>query len=125
MFEHMVYFVMAEHLWGMTFEPPLGPPGYERLMSYHRKPYKTLDGYIAILPYMDSHWEIFCRKSGREELLDDPRFTTLADRVSNIDDTYQETAKTMATRTTGEVDRDLRRYQRADHRDEHAGVPQG
>jgi crotonobetainyl-CoA:carnitine CoA-transferase CaiB-like acyl-CoA transferase len=102
MFEHMVYFVMAEHLWGMTFEPPMGTPGYERLMSYHRKPYKTKDGYIAILPYMDSHWEIFCRKSGRLELLEDPRFTTLADRVRNIDDTYQETAKTMATRTTSE-----------------------
>jgi crotonobetainyl-CoA:carnitine CoA-transferase CaiB-like acyl-CoA transferase len=102
MFEHMVYFVMAEHLWGMTFEPPIGKPGYERLMSYHRKPYKTKDGYIAILPYMDSHWEVFCRKAGREELLEDPRFTTLADRVKNIDDTYQETAKTMATRTTGE-----------------------
>jgi len=102
MFEHMVYFVMAEHLWGMTFEPPLGKPGYERLMSYHRKPYKTKDGYIAILPYMDSHWEVFCRKAGREDLLDDPRFKTLADRVRNIDDTYQETAKTMATRTTAE-----------------------
>jgi crotonobetainyl-CoA:carnitine CoA-transferase CaiB-like acyl-CoA transferase len=102
MFEHMVYFVMAEHLWGMTFEPPIGKPGYERLMSYHRKPYKTKDGYIAILPYMDSHWEIFCKKAGREDLLDDPRFKTLSDRVGNIDDTYQETAKTMATRTTGE-----------------------
>jgi len=102
MYEHMVYFVMAEHLWGMTFEPPIGTPGYERLMSYHRKPYKTQDGYIAILPYMDSHWEIFCRKADREELLEDPRFTTLADRVKNIDDTYQETAKTMATRTTDE-----------------------
>jgi len=102
MFEQTVYFVMAEHLWGMSFEPPIGTPGYERLMSYHRKPYKTKDGYIAILPYMDSHWEIFCRKAGREDLLEDPRFTTLADRVGNIDDTYQETAKTMATRTTGE-----------------------
>ncbi len=102
MFEHMVYFVMAEHLWGMTFEPPIGTAGYERLMSYHRKPYKTLDGYIAILPYMDSHWEIFCRKAGREDLLDDPRFKTLSDRVTNIDDTYQETAKIMATRTTRE-----------------------
>ncbi|HHQ14063.1 MAG TPA: hypothetical protein ENK16_03455 [Chromatiales bacterium] len=71
-------------------------------MSYHRKPYKTLDGYIAILPYMDSHWEIFCRKAGREDLLDDPRFKTLSDRVTNIDDTYQETAKIMATRTTAE-----------------------
>ncbi len=100
MFETMVNFVMAEHLWGMTFDPPEGPPGYTRLMSHHRKPYKTVDGYIAILPYLDAHWVSFCEASGRLDLLADPRFSTLADRVRNIDDTYQETAKTMATRTT-------------------------
>jgi crotonobetainyl-CoA:carnitine CoA-transferase CaiB-like acyl-CoA transferase len=102
MFETMVYFVMAEHLWGMTFEPPLGTAGYTRLMSHHRKPYRTLDGYIAILPYLDSHWETFCRLTGRSDLLEDPRFRTLNDRVTNIDDTYSETAKIMATRTTAE-----------------------
>jgi crotonobetainyl-CoA:carnitine CoA-transferase CaiB-like acyl-CoA transferase len=102
MFETMVYFTMAEHLWGMTFEPPIGKPGYTRLMSHHRKPYKTKDGYIAILPYLDAHWEKFCKLSGRLDLLDDARFKTLSDRVTNIDDTYQETAKTMLTRTTGE-----------------------
>jgi crotonobetainyl-CoA:carnitine CoA-transferase CaiB-like acyl-CoA transferase len=102
MFETMVYFVMAEHLWGMTFEPPLGTAGYTRLMSYHRKPYKTRDGYIAILPYLDSHWETFCKLSGETGLLADPRFRTLSDRVRNIDDTYSETARIMATRTTGE-----------------------
>ncbi len=102
MFETMVYYVMAEHLWGMTFEPPLGTAGYTRLMSHHRKPYKTKDSYIAILPYLDSHWEVFCKLSGRTDLLDDDRFKTLSDRVRNIDDTYQETAKTMATRTTAE-----------------------
>jgi len=102
MFETMVYYVMAEHLWGMTFEPPLGTAGYTRLMSHHRKPYKTKDSYIAILPYLDSHWEVFCKLSGRTDLLDDERFKTLSDRVRNIDDTYQETANTMVTRTTAE-----------------------
>ena len=102
MFESMVYYVMAEHLWGNTFEPPIGTAGYKRLMSYHRKPYKTKDGYIAILPYLDNHWKSFCEVSGRTDLLEDKRFTTLADRVQNIDDTYEETAKTMATRTTNE-----------------------
>ena len=102
MFETMVYFVMAEHLWGMTFEPPIGTAGYTRLMSHHRKPYKTKDGYIAILPYLDSHWETFCKLSGQPDLIEDRRFKTLNDRVTNIDDTYSETAKIMATRTTGE-----------------------
>lgn len=102
MFETMVNFVMAEHLWGMCFEPPIGAPGYTRLMSHHRKPYRTLDGYIAILPYLDAHWERFCRLTGRTDLLEDPRFATLATRVRNIDATYSETAKIMATRTTDE-----------------------
>jgi crotonobetainyl-CoA:carnitine CoA-transferase CaiB-like acyl-CoA transferase len=102
MFETMVYFVMAEHLWGMTFEPPIGTAGYTRLMSHHRKPYRTKDGYIAILPYLDSHWETFCKLSGRLDLLEDPRFATLSKRVTNIDATYEETARTMATRTTAE-----------------------
>jgi crotonobetainyl-CoA:carnitine CoA-transferase CaiB-like acyl-CoA transferase len=102
MFETMVNFVMAEHLWGMTFDPPMGGPGYARLMSHHRKPYATRDGYIAILPYLDAHWVTFCQLSGRLDLLEDPRFTTLAQRVRNIDDTYSETAKTMATRTSKE-----------------------
>ena len=45
---------------------------------------------------------VFCKLSGHEELLSDPRFKTLALRVANIDDTYQETAKIMLTRTTAE-----------------------
>ncbi|MBK6597280.1 MAG: CoA transferase [Proteobacteria bacterium] len=102
MFETMVNWVMAEHLWGMTFEPPKGPPGYVRLMSHHRKPYPTKDGYIAILPYLDAHWEKFCKLAERPDLLEDPRFKTLADRVRNIDATYSETGRIMATRTTDE-----------------------
>jgi crotonobetainyl-CoA:carnitine CoA-transferase CaiB-like acyl-CoA transferase len=102
MFETMVNFVMAEHLWGMTFDPPKGAPGYTRLMSHHRKPYPTKDGYIAILPYLDAHWEKFCTLTGHPELIDAPMFRTLADRVRNIDDTYRLTGEIMATRTTKE-----------------------
>ena len=102
MFETMVSYVMAEHLWGMTFEPPLGPPGYVRLMSVHRRPYRTRDGYVAILPYMNAHWDTFCEVTGHPELKDDPRFRTMGDRTRNIDDTYAETARIMATRSTQE-----------------------
>ncbi len=63
MFETMVSFVMAEHIWGEVFEPKLGEAGYTRLMSHHRKPYKTKDGYIAVLPYMNNHWQTFCEKA--------------------------------------------------------------
>ncbi len=102
MFETMVSYVMAEHLYGLTFEPALGAAGYTRLMSEHRKPYKTTDGYVAILPYLDSHWQTFCELAGRPELLEDPRFLTLASRLENIDATYKEVADTVATRSTSE-----------------------
>ncbi|MBU6376910.1 MAG: CoA transferase [Gammaproteobacteria bacterium] len=100
MFETMVNWVMAEHLWGMTFEPPKGKPGYVRLMSKSRKPYKTQDGYIAVLPYLDAHWVKFCKVTGNPQLIDDERFRTLADRVRNIDATNETTAMIMASRTT-------------------------
>lgn len=102
MFETMVNWVMAEHLWGMTFDPPKGKPGYTRLMSKDRKPYKTKDGYIAVLPYLDAHWVKFCEITGYPQFIDDERFRTLADRVRNIDATNQTTAVIMATRTTTE-----------------------
>ncbi len=102
MFETMVSFVMAEHLWGQVFDPPLDTPGYKRLMSEHRKPYRTLDGYIAVLPYLDRHWETFCTLAERPELIEDERFRTLSDRVGNIDETYSETGRILATRTTAE-----------------------
>ena len=47
MFESMVSFVMTEHLWGQSFEPPIGTAGYVRLMAKHRRPYKTRDGSIS------------------------------------------------------------------------------
>ena len=102
MFETMVSFVMAEHIWGEVFEPPLGKAGYTRLMSHHRKPYKTKDGYIAVLPYMNNHWKTFCEKAERQDLIEDDRFKYLSSRVKNIDDTYSETGKILSTKTTQE-----------------------
>ena len=102
MFETMVNFLLPEHWMGMTFEPPLGKAGYERALSKGRRPYKTKDGYVAALPYSDRQWEAFFRLVGREELLQDPRFSTLSERVAHIEELYGELAKIIATRTTGE-----------------------
>ena len=102
MFETMVSFVMAEHIWGEVFEPPLDKAGYTRLMSHHRKPYKTKDSYIAVLPYMNNHWKTFCEKAERQDLIEDDRFKNLSSRVENIDDTYSETGKILSTKTTQE-----------------------
>jgi len=102
MFESMVAYVMTEHLWGQAFEPPIGAAGYTRLMSRHRRPYRTSDGYLAVLPYWDNHWRSFCQIAGRDELIDDPRFIDMRARLDNIDESYAVTAEIIATRTTAE-----------------------
>jgi crotonobetainyl-CoA:carnitine CoA-transferase CaiB-like acyl-CoA transferase len=102
MFETMVNYVMAEHLYGLTFDPPEGEAGYTRLLTKHRRPYQTKDGYVAILPYLNNHWEIFCRAANRPELIEDPRFKDLPSRLKNIDEVYSEVSDMVATRTTGE-----------------------
>jgi len=95
MYETMVSFVMVEHLWGQTFDPPIGKAGYTRLMSKHRRPYKTKDGYIAVLPYWDNHWKTFCEVVERPDMLADPRFRDMKTRLANIDVSYAETGKAL------------------------------
>ncbi len=103
MFESMVSFVMTEHLWGQTFEPPIGKAGYVRLMAKHRRPYRTKDGrYLAVLPYWDNHWRTFCEIAGRPELIDDPRFLSMTTRLANIDDSYRVTGEIVAGRDRAE-----------------------
>lgn len=99
MFESMVSFVMTEHMWGQTFEPPIGTAGYVRLMAKHRRPYKTRDGqYLAVLPYWDNHWRNFCELTGRPELADDERFIDMATRLKNINESYRVTGEIIASR---------------------------
>ncbi|MEE4272484.1 MAG: CoA transferase, partial [Thermoanaerobaculales bacterium] len=102
MFETMVNYVMAEHLYGGAFEPPAGEMGYARLLSPDRRPYQTKDGYIAILPYLNKHWEIFCKAAGRPEFIEDERFASLVSRLKNIDEVYREVSVMVASKTTQE-----------------------
>ena len=88
MLETAAEFALVEHLHGATFEPPLGEIGFKRVLSKYRKPFRTADGYMCILPYSDSNWADFFRFTGRTELLGDARFRVLADRVQHIDFLY-------------------------------------
>ena len=87
MFETMAAWLMVEHLWERTFDDE-GEVGYTRLLARTRKPYRTLDGWMAILPYNDKHWRNFFEIVGRPEVLKDPRYSTLNARSLHINDMY-------------------------------------
>jgi crotonobetainyl-CoA:carnitine CoA-transferase CaiB-like acyl-CoA transferase len=84
MFESMVSLVLLEQMGSHAFEPPAGARLYDRPLSPHRRPYRTADGYIAVLPYSDRNWQAAWGLLGREDLAADPRFGTLAGRTPHI-----------------------------------------
>ena len=103
MFEAMAQFILGDHMAGLTFEPPVGKPGYARLLTPHRKPYFTSDGMLCVLIYNDKHWKSFFNVIGEAEgLARDPRFSTHSARAANIDEVYAEVARLMRTRTTAQ-----------------------
>jgi crotonobetainyl-CoA:carnitine CoA-transferase CaiB-like acyl-CoA transferase len=102
MFEAMAEFVLIDHLGGLTYDPPLDHGGYSRLLSRHRRPYKTSDGHICALIYNDKQWKSFFEAIGQPELLEQPRFATHAARHKHIDEIYQEVGRLFLTRTTEE-----------------------
>jgi crotonobetainyl-CoA:carnitine CoA-transferase CaiB-like acyl-CoA transferase len=102
MFESLVAFTMVEHLYGGAFVPPVERMGYRRLLNKNRGPYKSKDGYFAMLPYSDANWRELCTLIGRPEILDDPRFKTTAVRLANIGVVYATLAEICLTRTNAE-----------------------
>jgi len=101
MFETMAAWLMVEHLWERTFDDQ-GEVGYSRLLARTRKPYRTLDGWMAILPYIDKHWRNFFELIGRPEVLQDPRYATLNARSMHINDMYAMVEALTPSRTTAE-----------------------
>lgn len=102
MFERMVEFVLSDHLYGLTFDPPIGGAGYPRQLAPDRKPYKTKDGYVCAMPYLDKHWQSFFAMAGLHELQGDARFASLETRTQNIGRLYQILAEALLERTTAE-----------------------
>ena len=100
MMETMVDFTLVEHLYGYNFLPPKAPPVYPRQSSPNRKPYKTLDGYIAVLPYSDDQWLRFFSIIKKENILKDPKFCSLESRNQNIDELYKILSEELKKRNT-------------------------
>ncbi|MEL6872479.1 MAG: CoA transferase [Pseudomonadota bacterium] len=100
MFETMTAFNLAEHLAGAMFDPEGGDVGYTRAMLPERRPYRTADGYIAVLPYSTRHWLSFFKAIGREDMCTERRVTDPAERSRSVKDLYDIIADVMPARTT-------------------------
>ena len=102
MFESVAQMVLADHLYGRTFVPPLGEPGYTRVMSPSRHPYQTADGWLCVLIYNDRHWKSFFDLTARTDLAADPRFASMRSRNAHIDELYAIVAAILRERDTAQ-----------------------
>lgn len=102
MFETIASFVLGDHMGGLSYEPALDGGGYPRLLSRHRRPYRTADGYLCVVIYTDGHWRRFLEMTGHADRLSDPRFASHASRIRNIDAITEHLAEVFLTRPTAE-----------------------
>jgi crotonobetainyl-CoA:carnitine CoA-transferase CaiB-like acyl-CoA transferase len=98
MFDSVLGFNLVEHLSRATAVPG-GAAGYNRILNPNRRPHKTKDGYIAMLPYSDQSWSDLYHAVGHEHELSDPWFQR---RLENPRPVYASLAKILAERTTAE-----------------------
>ena len=102
MSDAMTSFMLVEHGAAAIGRPPQGPAGYQRIMTPNRRPAKTTDGWINVLPYSHRNYVDLFTAGGRPDLVEDPRIATMGSRIRNAGSLYQEVEQLLATRTTGE-----------------------
>lgn len=100
MFETMAAFVLQEHLAQQSFDPPVGPAGDQRLLSPHNKPVRTADGWISFTVNTDSQVRAFLQVTGRDTLLDDPRFSSVSARAKNVTQWFEIRGTPLTDKTT-------------------------
>ena len=102
MMETMVAFTAHEHLGGAVFEPQQGAMGYDPIRQAMRRPHRTKDGFLCILPYTDGHWHQFFKLIERPDLAADVDFATNQGRQANIRRVWAELARLVERRTNAE-----------------------
>jgi crotonobetainyl-CoA:carnitine CoA-transferase CaiB-like acyl-CoA transferase len=102
MTQAMTAFVLVEHGAGGVSQPPTGPAGYQRILTPERRPQRTADGWINVLPYSKQQYDTLFAAGGRDDLLGDARYADGRARIANSDFLYQQVRAILVQRTTDE-----------------------
>ena len=100
MLETLAAFNSIEMFGGMAFVPPIGPSGYKRMKA--RRPVRTKDGWLTMLPYSGANWCAFFEAVGHPECIDEFSVRDPVARARNIDRIYDRMRDIAPSRTTAE-----------------------
>ena len=103
MFETVTSLMLSQHMQGQAFVPPTGDYGYPRVLSQHRGPCKTRDGYVVHGVYRREHWITLFNAIERPDLLALPIMADAASVAQNLDELYRIASEQIfPSRTTAE-----------------------
>jgi crotonobetainyl-CoA:carnitine CoA-transferase CaiB-like acyl-CoA transferase len=102
MVDTMTSFTLLEHGAAAIPQPALGGAGYPRILTPHRRPWPTKDGWMVVLPYTREHYDSIFAGSGRLDMLGDERYATGRSRIDNAGFLYDLVGRMLAERTTAE-----------------------
>jgi crotonobetainyl-CoA:carnitine CoA-transferase CaiB-like acyl-CoA transferase len=100
MFESMASYALVEHYYGRHLRDEPGEAGYPRVLTPWRRPCRTADGHVCLMPYTDAHWRDFFMAADRPDLAEDPRFADISARTRHIGELYELQAEIVAARDT-------------------------
>ena len=102
MFEAFTHFMLEEHLFGATFDPPVEPIVYPRQVEPTRQPFPTADGHVSIVPYVDANWITTFELLGDPGLVTREPYDTPVGRFRNQPDLYRRIAELTPAKTSAE-----------------------
>ena len=102
MLETFTGFILAEHLYGETYIPPLGKFGHTTTITPYRKPLKTRDGWLMVMPASQAQAAKFLELGGIPDAYGGERFLSSKGAPARVAVYNEMLAEATATRTTAE-----------------------
>jgi crotonobetainyl-CoA:carnitine CoA-transferase CaiB-like acyl-CoA transferase len=102
MLETFTGFILAEHLWNQSFVPPTGKFGHPSTITPQRKPYKTKDGFLSMLPASQEQSTRFMELGGVSDAFTSERYTSAPDGRTRVTVYYEAMREAAAKFTTEE-----------------------
>ena len=102
MLETFTGYLMAEHLYDETYIPPLGRFGHTFTLTPNRKPFKTKDGYLVVLPATQAQSAKFMELGGIPNAYESERFLSAPKGGGRVKEYYAMMNEAAASHTTDE-----------------------
>ncbi len=100
MFDVVTSFLLVEHGAGSIPEPKMSVPGHTRILTPWRKPQRSADGLVHVMPYSTEQYRIVFEAGGRSDLAEWSDGLTREGRFAHSDRLYEGLNETAGALTT-------------------------